>query len=1310
MLDQQKNRMSTAGKKNHVVSQSSNDSLVKGTPIRNRYSTNSTVQQSMTPSKTLSMKPTIKSTLVHQNNKDPHSATHTTSSIRKSRVPLPSTPSSTRSSVVFQSSSQTVPSHPFRPSSTNLTISTTTTINKNHHPDHLKKIINTDEWEKNMDQVSKYMIDLLEACSTPKSSNLHIKIHQTTSSIRTLLSCIQLPSNQDYFYTIEEDTLSKQKKSVLHMLSKLLHTGSEVQLTGYDEELKFQTIVNQLWVELVAFEDIIHLKIKPLSNKKKQTLIQQQQQKFNILTAHNNKSTLTIPTTPPSSPPRDLLTPRSSTLEVDQLICSLINQQSQIIDLINNHIPHLNNNIKKDSHIAAIQTAKNTVSDAISQLIQVIRDETYTTLKENINKVKDTNEEQIQSVMANTITPQLSANNDNIVTKESNKKTLPFEVMEKGKISNNNNNNNVNNNSNNDVSKRQQEQVQSQNDIQQQQNIPYEKNEPLQKRSSAPIEMCYNNKINDNNNNSNNTICKMNDSTAVNKDSILSITSIESTLSTSTTSTSMSGGNNNNSNNNYSSSNNNNLNNRFSHPFEQLVRPSTSSNLLRKSSEFLRNTTRRNSNTNNLSNISSISSILSDDHTLNNDSSISTYSSIINPTPTISTSSSNRKLHKVTTLSNLAIRYLTSSTSSSIMPNRLSQQHQHQHQQHHYQQQSSIPPLSPIESVTTTTTTSNKNNNHTIPTSPNNKEPRLLNSKSTPTFDQIKRSTSQSLKSMGVASLKNISRKPRRFSNQHRKNENVNVSQIAQSPIVENSLNDAPLRVRLSTSFRLRRYTDADLHKKIIEEQKLIEEKENKPCLQVLVDTLTCHESPPDTLFLRTFFYNFRLFTEPKILAKMLIDRFNLKSPIHPETNEPLTTEEEELWESDVHVPIQLRVFFMIKNWFESYYDGNLDQEAAKMLLEFSKTDMTIDIRSHGKRLTELIELKLITPTESETVRRINNNCSIELSQENITISTSGILPIPSPTTSTPIRNVLRRALSNHNQHSMNNYHLHDLHNIHSNNNNNNTHSSSLSSATVSIHRMDPQEIANQLTLLESALFHQIPPYELMVTHKKKSPPALYVKAMVQQSTLMAYWISNTIIGEADAKIRVMVIKFWIKVADACLQLNNFNTLMTIRCALNSASIARLRKTWDSVMKSTKYKTMYNTINNVADSDRNFAVYRKCLKNAVAPGLPFLGIFLSDVIFIDEGNHDHRSSTATATSPNNNNTMLINYDKYMRMTQMLDQTIVRFQQVPYYKIKEIKEIQQYLIECIQAGNESNEELIYSKSLEIEPRIVEEVCV
>jgi hypothetical protein len=137
--------------------------------------------------------------------------------------------------------------------------------------------------------------------------------------------------------------------------------------------------------------------------------------------------------------------------------------------------------------------------------------------------------------------------------------------------------------------------------------------------------------------------------------------------------------------------------------------------------------------------------------------------------------------------------------------------------------------------------------------------------------------------------------------------------------------------------------------------------------------------------------------------------------------------------------------------------------------------------------------------------------------------------PYPSNTVSTPIRNAFRRALAHHHHH-----HNSSLPSSCNPPQNDSTHLSS-----ISIHRMDPQEIANQLTLMESTLFCQIPPSELMAAQKKKSAPALHVKAMVHQSTLLVYWISNTILGESDAKIRVMVIKFWIKVADVSRESND---------------------------------------------------------------------------------------------------------------------------------------------------------------------------
>ncbi|KAI8097536.1 ras guanine nucleotide exchange factor domain-containing protein [Halteromyces radiatus] len=1281
LLDQQKTRMPINGNpaltnKRNIVSPC-NDSSTKGPSLlKHRYSTTSSIhRQSMTPSIASNgiRSNSRTSSLIQQNKTESHSATHTASSVRKSRVPLPSPPSSACSSIIIDSPkfSQSTTFHSSTPSSSSQpqSSSSSSVINK----------ISLD-WENRIDEVSKHMYDLVDACVSPNKSNLHTKIHQTTSSIRALLACVPscslLEANDD-----DNDMLSDQRKTVLQLLSKVVHKGSELQLTGFVDNTCFRVLVNQLWVEIVAFEEIIRTTFKSPASSSPSS--HPSEPSFNspaIFTSVN--------ATPPSSPPRDPITPRSSTNELDRLVCGLLDHQSQIIDLINTHIPYSNDLLRKDDHTTAIRTAKDAVFNAITQLIQAIREEkgdstttstSSTQVASDATSVNQTLLSKVQHELPK-VTP-IETSRSAITT--DNSLLMPVSPVSP-----------------------------------QSAKLPL----PSSEQESSIRKECVTTTLMGNTATSSTLAISSQhpkDTTVVNKYSSISVNSIDAYSSNLSVPTGL-------------TNTNNSI--RLSHSFEQLERPSstTSSNLLRKSSELFRSSR----NSSQITNTSSISSI-------GGESALHPSS---DATPTVSASTSQRKLPRVTTLSNLAMRYLTSSSStstSSMLSNRSSQQQQQQQQQ----QNAMPPPPSPAASLTTVDV--NVPRVSISPPQMSTREIRLLNSKSTPTFDQIKTSTSQSLRNMSVVSLRNISRKPRRLSNQNRKSDSTMApptfsttttttttttgTSTASTTGGSSSLADPPLRMRISSSLRLRRSTDGnDQREKAALEQKLreVEEEEerNKPwflkknqiksetilnaeghlvgaSLRVLIDTITCHEDCPDPHFLRTFFYNFRLFTDSETLARMLINRFNLTQPVHPDTEEPLTTEEEELWESDVHVPVQLRVYNVIKDWFEAYYDPLQDKKAAQMLLSFAKTDMETAMPMPAKRMTELIELKLMSATDLDSQKAIDDSSySLERQQtqdSNVMISAAvAAAPLPSNTTSTPIRNALRRALASHHHHSssVSSHFIHPLQESH--------HLSS-----IAIHRMDPQEIANQLTLMESTLFCQIPPSELMAAQKKKSAPAIHVKAMVHQSTLLVYWVSNTILGESDAKIRVMVIKFWIKVADACLQLNNFNTLMTIRCALNSASIARLRRTWDSVMRSTKYKTMYNTIDCVADSDRNFAMYRKCLKNATAPGLPFLGIFLSDMVFVDEGNMDHRTSTTLSSNGNeqSNHCIIINFDKYMKMTQMLDQTITRFQQVPYYKIKEIKEIQRYLLECIEAGNDSNEELIYSRSLEIEPRIVDEVC-
>lgn len=82
---------------------------------------------------------------------------------------------------------------------------------------------------------------------------------------------------------------------------------------------------------------------------------------------------------------------------------------------------------------------------------------------------------------------------------------------------------------------------------------------------------------------------------------------------------------------------------------------------------------------------------------------------------------------------------------------------------------------------------------------------------------------------------------------------------------------------------------------------------------------------------------------------------------------------------------------------------------------------------------------------------------------------------------------------------------------------------------------IDPVELARQITILENNLFCCIQPNEMIGQEFKKkvgTSQAIHVKAMIQTSTQITSWISDTILHETDAKKRAHVLKYWIKVGD----------------------------------------------------------------------------------------------------------------------------------------------------------------------------------
>lgn len=121
---------------------------------------------------------------------------------------------------------------------------------------------------------------------------------------------------------------------------------------------------------------------------------------------------------------------------------------------------------------------------------------------------------------------------------------------------------------------------------------------------------------------------------------------------------------------------------------------------------------------------------------------------------------------------------------------------------------------------------------------------------------------------------------------------------------------------------------------------------------------------------------------------------------------------------------------------------------------------------------------------------------------------------------------------------------------------------------------------------------------------------------------------------------RVAAIEKWTAVADICRCLHNFNGVLQICAAFTSAPIFRLKKTWDKVPKNVsiirinfnlyksilklkfKIKSTITKLQAVVCSDGRFRVMREALHRCDPPCIPYLGMYLTDLSFIEEGTPD----------------------------------------------------------------------------------------
>ncbi|KAH9812445.1 ras guanine nucleotide exchange factor domain-containing protein [Melampsora americana] len=428
--------------------------------------------------------------------------------------------------------------------------------------------------------------------------------------------------------------------------------------------------------------------------------------------------------------------------------------------------------------------------------------------------------------------------------------------------------------------------------------------------------------------------------------------------------------------------------------------------------------------------------------------------------------------------------------------------------------------------------------------------------------------------------------------------------------------------------------------------------------LRGLVERMTLHDTPIEATFSHTFFLTFRMFTTPVEFARALITRFSIEGPKDYQSS---SLEEEKRWQVHKIMPIRLRVYNVLKSWLELHWKSETDSSALSMIADWAKTMMLQVLRIPAERFLSLVHRRI------EEAQKKNSSLPTRTPLIHHKTDNGGILN-GAPSSAPPLPIVSKQLMSM----------LRGM----------------TATAEIGIMEIDPSELARQITLLESKLYCGISAEEIIgQDFSKKCNNAPNVRAMSVMTTRATGWYTECILNEDDVRRRCQILKYCLKLGARFLELQNYNGLMAVMSALNSSTITRLKRTWEGV--GTKSKTIYETLNRAVNHDRNYAEYRASLRKAKTPCLPFLGVYLTDITFCHEGNPTHRSS------PMNPNLKLINFDRYQKMSKIIND-LQRFQ-VPYSLI-EVPEIVSFIKQSLTTlKHAGSADSLYRRSLFIEPR-------
>jgi len=195
--------------------------------------------------------------------------------------------------------------------------------------------------------------------------------------------------------------------------------------------------------------------------------------------------------------------------------------------------------------------------------------------------------------------------------------------------------------------------------------------------------------------------------------------------------------------------------------------------------------------------------------------------------------------------------------------------------------------------------------------------------------------------------------------------------------------------------------------------------------------------------------------------------------------------------------------------------------------------------------------------------------------------------------------------------------------------------------------------LAEQLTLMHFVAFKRITKRECLGQRWKKADnnvKAPHILGMIRLFNETAKWVQILVLTQPTLSKRARLLKLCISVATYMKDFRNFSGSCAFHSALTSTPIHRLKMAWSKLSASDLKK--FKQLKDIFGFGSNWVLLRKLHRTAHSPAVLHTGLFLQDLVGLDEGHANHQKDGS------------VNFKKLLKLHEKID-TIAMYQQEEY---------------------------------------------